>query len=282
MAYTKTNWVPRTGTNLNKYTKPNETANSVVLVNAPDGVTQAGTPYSAENMNHIEQGIYDAHELAGAAQTAAGNALPLAQEAQSTANDALSAAQAAQETANEALVAAGEAQPVTDITELPEKDEAADNDLFYIYDSEENELKRIPLSALFASLPESGGEIGGAGSRIPGEYRYLSFQPTPLQLVEWRLLELKYQIIETALYPELCALKYIGDDKNAAADWWYKCAADGTRNVNGLYMRVEDPRGLFFRAAGANALHTAADGGEAGAFEPFGTMGRLITRARRP
>jgi hypothetical protein len=61
MAYTKTNWTARQGTNLNKFTKSADTATSVILVNSPDSITQAGTPFSVENMNKIEQGIYDAH-----------------------------------------------------------------------------------------------------------------------------------------------------------------------------------------------------------------------------
>jgi hypothetical protein len=66
MAYTKTSWLPRQGTNLNKFAKSAETASSVILTNAPDAVTQTGTPFSAENMNKIEQGILDAHQIAAA------------------------------------------------------------------------------------------------------------------------------------------------------------------------------------------------------------------------
>jgi hypothetical protein len=66
MAYTKTAWKERQGTNLNKFNKSAENAASVILTNAPDAVTQAGTPFSVENMNKIEQGIYDAHQAAAA------------------------------------------------------------------------------------------------------------------------------------------------------------------------------------------------------------------------
>jgi hypothetical protein len=62
MAYTKTNWNARQGTGLNKFTKSAETANSVVLANTPDAVTEPGTPFSAANMNKIEEGIFQAHE----------------------------------------------------------------------------------------------------------------------------------------------------------------------------------------------------------------------------
>jgi hypothetical protein len=64
MAYTKTNWVARQGTNLNKFNKSAETATSVIMVNAPELITVPGTPYSVENMNKLEQGVYDAHQMA--------------------------------------------------------------------------------------------------------------------------------------------------------------------------------------------------------------------------
>jgi len=63
MAYVKTVWESREGENLEKFTKLNETAFSVILINTPDSITRAGTPLSPENMNKIEQGIYDAHQL---------------------------------------------------------------------------------------------------------------------------------------------------------------------------------------------------------------------------
>jgi hypothetical protein len=62
MAYTKTEWKARQGTNLNKFTKSQETAESVILTNTPDSVTEPGTPFTAENMNKIERGIEEAHE----------------------------------------------------------------------------------------------------------------------------------------------------------------------------------------------------------------------------
>jgi hypothetical protein len=107
--------------------------------------------------------------------------------------------------------------------------------------------------------------------RMIGQYVDLSLQPTPLEMAQFRLLELQYQIIEIALYPELCARKWVGEAQNAAAAWWYKCDADGARNPNGLYMRVEDARGIFRRGAGINSVYTAAnntpyDGGAIGAF----------------
>jgi hypothetical protein len=66
MAYTKTNWNSREGVNLNRFIKSAETDTSVILTNTPSEVTHPGTPFSAENMNHIEQGIEDAHALAAA------------------------------------------------------------------------------------------------------------------------------------------------------------------------------------------------------------------------
>jgi len=61
MAYKKTVWKARKGTNLNKFTKSQETAKSVMLANAPDEITEAGTPFNADNMNHIEDGIAEAY-----------------------------------------------------------------------------------------------------------------------------------------------------------------------------------------------------------------------------
>jgi hypothetical protein len=66
MAYTKTIWVARDGNDLDKYTKYQETADSVVLINTPGTITVQGTPFSPENMNHIEQGIWEAHNLIAA------------------------------------------------------------------------------------------------------------------------------------------------------------------------------------------------------------------------
>src|SRR5574344_950709 len=59
--YTPHVWIPRLGTNLNRYTKANETANSVDLVNAPEAVSQQGTPFSTDIMNEMEAGITDAN-----------------------------------------------------------------------------------------------------------------------------------------------------------------------------------------------------------------------------
>ena len=95
--------------------------------------------------------------------------------------------------------------------------------------------------------------------RVVGEYHDLSFQPTPIQLAKWRYLILNFQIIEIALYQELCEIKWVGAELNSLAPFWYRCDADGTRNVNGLYMRVEDGRGMFRRGAGVNAVFKAAN-----------------------
>ena len=70
MAYEKTEWVARQGSNLNRFEKDQETNRSVVLQNVPNAVTVKGTKFSPANMNKIEQGIYDAHEMIGSeAQT---------------------------------------------------------------------------------------------------------------------------------------------------------------------------------------------------------------------
>jgi hypothetical protein len=63
MPYQKTIWESRAGDNLDKFIKYDETADSVILVNAPDSITRAGTPFSPENMNKIETGIEEAHNF---------------------------------------------------------------------------------------------------------------------------------------------------------------------------------------------------------------------------
>lgn len=59
--YEKTVWKARQGAGLDKFTETGRSGNTVVLTNTPDSVTEPGTPFSAGNMNHIEQGIFDAH-----------------------------------------------------------------------------------------------------------------------------------------------------------------------------------------------------------------------------
>jgi len=109
-------------------------------------------------------------------------------------------------------------------------------------------------------------------NRIIGAYVNMSFQPSQQQLEDWRLVPLKYQILLISDYQELCDFKWVGSGANATADWWYKCDANGARNPNGIYMRVEDGRGMFYRGAGANAIkkganNTPYDGNSIGAFK---------------
>jgi len=68
--YEKTNWKARKGTGLNKFTETERAGNTVVLTNTPDSVTEPGTPFSEDNMNHIEHGIFEAHEANQALQGA--------------------------------------------------------------------------------------------------------------------------------------------------------------------------------------------------------------------
>ena len=61
MAYTKTVWTERIGTNLNKFTKSSENETSVILTNNPDVISQSGTAFTVDRMNNIEGGIDDIH-----------------------------------------------------------------------------------------------------------------------------------------------------------------------------------------------------------------------------
>jgi len=59
--YKKTSWKARHGTGLNKFTETERSGNTVVLTNTPDSISEPGTPFSVDNMNNIEDGIYRAH-----------------------------------------------------------------------------------------------------------------------------------------------------------------------------------------------------------------------------
>jgi len=70
MAYTKTAWINEEGTDLNKFSKTNETTTDVTLTRNPSSITQAGTVFNVINMNKIEQGLDD---IFNNATTIAGN-----------------------------------------------------------------------------------------------------------------------------------------------------------------------------------------------------------------
>lgn len=57
MAYTKTTWLDRVVQYANRYTKSNESATEVTLVQSPGVITQAGTLVNAALMNKMEDGI---------------------------------------------------------------------------------------------------------------------------------------------------------------------------------------------------------------------------------
>jgi len=61
--YEKTIWKARKGANLNRFEKLQETERFVILENKPNSVTEHGTPFSTGNMNKIEDGIFEAHEM---------------------------------------------------------------------------------------------------------------------------------------------------------------------------------------------------------------------------
>jgi len=69
MAYEKTLWEARDGSDLDRFEKTQETAKSVILRNAPNKITKPGTKFSIQNMNKIEQGIFDAHKMIASEET---------------------------------------------------------------------------------------------------------------------------------------------------------------------------------------------------------------------
>ena len=64
--YTKTSWLARVGTALNRFLFTDNGDGSMNLTADTTGITTNGTPISATNLNKIETGIYDAHVNADA------------------------------------------------------------------------------------------------------------------------------------------------------------------------------------------------------------------------
>jgi hypothetical protein len=111
--------------------------------------------------------------------------------------------------------------------------------------------------------------------RIIGKVDHFDVELSEWEMAVSRLLPLEYQLIEIALYQELCdkEWKKVGPELNNTAPFWYKCDHLGNRTVSGQFMRVEDSRGLFPRNAGQNAVfkganNTPYNGGEVGEFQP--------------
>lgn len=64
MAYAPHTWVARIGTKLNRYLKQNEDTSYVELVNSPTAITEAGTEFSVDWMNELENGLWEASAVA--------------------------------------------------------------------------------------------------------------------------------------------------------------------------------------------------------------------------
>jgi RNase H-fold protein (predicted Holliday junction resolvase) len=89
-----------------------------------------------------------------------------------------------------------------------------------------------------------------------GEHRLIPMNISEEALGESGYMVLKGQTLPIAQYQDLFNVMYCGDDNHTNADWWYKCGADGIRNINGTYFRVGDSRALS-QTAGAN-MRTAS------------------------
>jgi hypothetical protein len=129
-------------------------------------------------------------------------------------------------------------------------------------------MAQLP-SAFTGDYEEIYSELENRERRVVGKTQTFDRELSAWEQAKYRLLSLEYQIIEIALYQELCDFMYCGDSSNATAYFWYKCDEGGTRNTSGEYMRVEDSRGVFPRNAGINAVlkganNTPYNGGEIG------------------
>lgn len=78
MPYTKNTWVDQLDTG-NKYTITDNPDNTKAIEYAGE-ITRQGTPMNAENLNHMEQGIYNAQDTADRAEAAAADNLITAKE----------------------------------------------------------------------------------------------------------------------------------------------------------------------------------------------------------
>jgi len=64
MEYTKQTWTAPTGTGLSRYAKSAESASHVTLTLDPENLTNTPTPFTAERMAHMEDGIAKAYDTA--------------------------------------------------------------------------------------------------------------------------------------------------------------------------------------------------------------------------
>jgi len=95
-----------------------------------------------------------------------------------------------------------------------------------------------------------------------GHVEMLLWQPSVYELAELRYLPLQGQVVTIATYQRLCDRMYVGDEKNATADWWYKISNPNdkeSRSTSGEYMVVLDAQAMFLRGAGKNSKYKAAD-----------------------
>jgi hypothetical protein len=114
------------------------------------------------------------------------------------------------------------------------------------------------------------------GAALPPGLVIHSAVQNPVAVASMRLLHLAGQVADispSSPYYRMGVAVYCGDDKNATAQAFYKCAdaSGNTRSTSGAYMKLPDCRGLFLRGAGINGQYTAAndtpyDGGAIGAF----------------
>jgi hypothetical protein len=233
MAYTRINWRARQGTNLNKFTKSAETAVSVILTNAPNEVTDPGTPISVENLNHMDEGIAALDEGIAAL--------------------------------DEGIAALDEGIAALDKGKAPLDSPAFINAPTAPTPAESDNSAKIATTAFVNNWAHA--------RRTVGEVKQFLVSPTNAQLLMWRLLPLDGGYVPVTDYPDLTAVMYVGDANNQTADWWYRFDTpsdpNGSRNISGAYLRVADLRGMFLRGNGANSKYTMGnnspyDGGAIG------------------
>jgi len=158
MAYNKHKWIAPEGGNLNRFIKENETADSVNLIQDPQ-LTNVPTPFSAEWMNEMEEGI----EAVNSKVSKSGDKMagPL-NFANSTLNMVGDDASIGDQDVGGALIVRGENAP----GEIIIRDPGQTGGGFYVKSQINAKQEKIPAGAN-GYLATHSGEAGKFGNPVP-------------------------------------------------------------------------------------------------------------------
>jgi hypothetical protein len=259
VAYTKVNWKARQGIRLNKYAKTEETPNSVILVNAPEQITEEGTPISAENLNNMDEGIANLDEAVTELTTAVGNKV----DKHST--DRLMTA--AEGTKLSGIETGAQKNPVAASTSAAGLMSADDKTkLNGIASGAQQNPGTATSSAAGLMSASDKSKLDGLSSAkyLPAGTIVFTALPTEAKRTAARLLDLNGRGVSISLYPDLYSAVYNSSDQSYAPAF-YRCTSSdiggGSRSASGSYLKLPDCRGMFLRGLGANGEDSTYTGG---------------------